>query len=193
MTEKNIKKMSDAGKAQYDVLEKRYNITRGGGKGQAADVITVARVAAAFPGKVIELLQTNKVPGRDFQGDFKTNRLPGVVKHQALAACVPKDLAERSRDFLLDIVTAFSVDQTKTISKTKDSLEDLIDRQKQFTNVSHGGSYPPEEVRKRIIKSFNWNDIFPEIAPVAVTIKSKWNDFHSITQQQFVEDINKLV
>jgi hypothetical protein len=192
VTDKNIKKMTDAGKTRYDSLEKRYNITRGGGKGQPAEVITVARIAAAFPGKIIELLQSGKVPGRDFMGELKTHKLPGVVKHQALAACIPKDLPERSRDFLLDLVTAFSVDQTKTISKTKESLEDLIERQKQFTMVSHNGFYPPEEVRKRIFRGFTWSDILPAITPTATHIKNKWNDFHNVTQQQFMEDLNKM-
>lgn len=192
ITDKNIKKMSDKGKTQYDLLEKRYGITRGGGRGKPAEVVTVARIAAAFPGKVVQLLQTQKVPGRDFVGEFQTHKLPGVLKHQALAACVPKDLAERSREFLLDLITVFSVDQTRTISRTKDSAMDLIDRQKQFTNVSHGGAYPPEPMRKMIIKGFNWNDIFILINPVATHVKGKWNDFHMVTQQQFMEDINKL-
>jgi hypothetical protein len=192
VTDKNIKKMSDKGKAQYDILEKRYNITRGGGRGKPAEVVTVARIAAAFPGKVIQLLQTQQVPGRDFVGEFHTHKLPGVLKHQALAACIPKDFAERSKQFLLDLVTVFSVDQTKTISKTKDSTADLVERQRQFTNVSHGGLYPPENQRKMIIRMFNWNELFSQINPVATHVKGKWNDFTLVTQQQFMEDITSL-
>lgn len=192
ITDKNIKKMSDKGKSQYDLLEKRYNIVRGGGKGKPAEVVTVARIAAAFPGKVVQLLQTKQVPGRDFIGEFHTHKLPGVLKHQALAACIPKDFAERSKDFLLDLITVFSVDQTRTISRTKEGSAELIERQKQFTNVSHGGAYPPENQRKMIIKIFQWNEIFPLITPVATHVKGKWNDFHLVTQQEFLEDIKRL-
>jgi hypothetical protein len=192
ITDKNIQKMSDKGKSIYDALEKKYSITRGGGKGKPAEVVTVARIAAAFPGKVIQLLQCRKVPGRDFVGEFQTHKLPGVIKHQALAACIPQSLPDKSKQFLLDLVTAYSVDQTKTISKTKGDTNELLERQRQFTNVSHNGMFPPEEMRKQIIKQYNWNELFDSINPVAVHIKGKWTDFSQMTKDDFLADIKKI-
>ena len=192
ITDRNLGKMSDAGKARYGELETRYGLVRGGGKGKSGEVVTVARMAAAFPGVVVELLQSKRVPSRSFIGDLKTQNLPGVLKHQALAACIPQSLPDRSKDFLLGLITAYSVDQTRVISKTKKDLSTLLEEQIQYTRVAHGGGYPSEEKRVAIIKRYNWNEMFAQIILVANHIKTKWPDFNTITQQEFSADLAKV-
>jgi hypothetical protein len=192
ITDRNITKMSDKGKMTYEDLEKRYGISRGGGKGKAAEVVTVARIAAAFPGTVLRLIQEGKVPSRTFVSDFRTHKLPGVLRHQALAACTPKDLPERSRNFVLGIVTAFSVDQSKVISNSKSDVSTLVDRQQQFTLTAHNGIYPPDKIRTTIFKAFKWSTLFVDILPIANHIKSKWSDFDVVTKEEFLSDLAKL-
>lgn len=192
ITDNNLKKMSDKGKEKYDELEKRYGITRGGGKGKPAEVITIARVAAAFPGKIVQMIQNKQVPGRQFVGELNTHKLPGVMQHQALAACVPQKMDDAARTYLLNLVTAYSVDQTRIISKVKVDTATLLERQKQFTDTSHNGMYPPEAMRNAIMKRYNWNELFPMIAPVAEHIKSKWPEFSTVSQTDFIDAVRKI-
>lgn len=189
VNDNNLKKMSDKGKARYDELEKRYGITRGGGRGKPAEVVTVARIAAAFPGNVIKLLHSEKVDGRKFISDLRTHELPGVLRHQALAACIPQTMGSEAKNFLLDLVTAFSVDQTKVISKSKEDLKVLIDRQSQFTLTSHNGQYPSANTRKTIINLYNWGSLYDKILPVATHIKTKWTEFEIPSRAEFLRQV----
>jgi hypothetical protein len=192
ITDTNLKKMSEQGRIKYGELETRYGISRGGGRNRPAEVITVARIAATFPGKIIELLQSGKIPGRVFVSDLQTHKLPSALRHQALAACIPQTLKERSKNFLLDLVTAFSVDQTRVISKDKSDIAAQIDRQHQFTLTSHSGPYPSEDVRKKIFTKFNWQSHFDLITPVATHIKTKWPAFNLVNQTEFLQDLGSL-
>lgn len=192
ITKENLTKMSDAGKMRYDELEKRYGITRGGGKAKPAEVVTVARIAAAFPGIVIRLLQENKVPGRKFVADLGTHNLPSAMRHQAFAAVIPHDLDDDCKKFLLDLTVCFSVDQTKVISKTKDSLLSMIDRQKQFTDVSHNSVFPSDSNRKQIFKKFNWKKMYPDMLSVATKIKTKWPEIIIVDESHLLSAISRI-
>lgn len=185
VTEKNLTKMSDGGKKRYTDLESRYGLVKGGAKGKPADIITISRIAATFPGLVLQVVSKFPSTARVFTGPFKTNRLPSYMRHQALAACIPQSLADDTKYFLLDLVTAFSVDQTKTISKTKTANVDLFEAQKAFTTTAHGGAYPPEKVRKAIFRSLPWSQDYAKIKEVSDSVKKIVTDLSQVNLDVF--------
>jgi len=192
ITDDNLIKMSDGGKRRYGELEKRYDIKRGGAKGKAGDIVTISRIAATFPGMVIRIISGHKETARSFSGSFKTDKLPAFLRHQAISACIPKSLDESAKDFILGLIVAFSVDQTKAISKTKESYLDLFGKQKSFTLVSHNGAYPPENVRKEIFKTLPWIDSYARMKEVSDVVKKIVTDFDQISLDEFSAAVNTI-
>jgi hypothetical protein len=188
----NIVKMSDKGKANYTAMESKYGITRGGGKDKAPEVITISRIAAAYPGLVCNLLRHKKVPCRKFIGELKTHLLPEFMQHQAMAAIVPQKLAERSRSFILGLITAYSVEQTRAISKTKDDLTVLMEKQGQFVMTTNGANYPEQEVKEAYFRRYNWQDVTSQMVTVATAIKAKYQPFTLISAAEFLADVGSM-
>lgn len=192
VNDNNYKKMQKAGQDAFMSLEAKYSISRGSGKGQAGDVVTIARVAAAFPGKVIQLLQNKKVAPREYISKLKTHGLPPLMRHQALAACIPRDLKEEVREFILGLITAFSVDQSMVISAKKPELLECIKSQNNFTRVSFGGKYPSDKVRKAIFSQYNWVEMFPKLLEVGKVYAKANDDFNVIELADLKAAINAL-
>nr|WDD63197.1 nucleocapsid [blackberry line pattern virus] len=160
INEHNFKKLSEEGKKHYLELEKKYSVKRGSGRNEAPNVLTVSRIGSAFPGKIIQLLADGKVSARKFIGPFKSHLLPNLMRHQAFAAVIPSTLNEVAKEFLLNLVTAFSADQTIAINpnkKTKLSPEVVFETQRSFIQIISDNEYPPEQVRLKIFRTFTSN------------------------------------
>jgi len=69
VNDKNYKKMKKAGQDEFMRLESLYGLVRGGGKNMAAEKVTIARIAATFPGKILQLLQTKRVQPREYHAN----------------------------------------------------------------------------------------------------------------------------
>jgi len=192
ITDNNLKKMSDAGKRTYTHFETIYKLKRGGSKGLDPTVITVARVGAAFPGIMMKILLQKPHLAKKFSGPFGSKALPSYLRHQSAAACIPEGLEEGVKAFLLSLVTAFTADQTKTISKSKDSASDLYDRQENFVTQTHGTPHPAEAVRIKIFSDWTLAEDFDKIKVVAASIKKVKEDFTIISVQTLKTAISKM-
>jgi hypothetical protein len=189
----NFKKMSQKGQDEVLRLESLYGIKRGSGRGEPAETVTVSRIAAAFPGKIMQLIVNGKVSPRKFTGPCKSNSLPGQIRHQSFAAVIPMELGERSKEFLLAVATGFSVDQSITINpdkKRKPDPKELYFQQRSFTEVAHNSGFPRESVRKAIFRSLNLN--YDSILSCAQAVKKIDEDLIIIDKSQFSSDLNAL-
>jgi hypothetical protein len=171
ITENNLKKMPDGGKRFYEKIEARYGLKKGGSKGVAPDVITIARVGAAFPGPMMKILMKRSDLAKKFSGPFGSKVLPSYLRHQSSAACIPESLNQNAKDFLLGIITAFTSDQSKVISKDKKRTPlEIYEDQENFINQTHSSSYPSEKVRKSIFSSWTLIADFDKLNMVAANI-----------------------
>jgi len=191
---KNLPKMKAKGQEAFKVLQRRYTINISSSKGKSSDFLTVARVAAAFPGKIIQLLQSGKVSPREYMGPLRSNTLPAGIRHQAMAACIPRGLAQEVKTFLLGLIVAFSVDQTMVVTTVgKPTLPDCIKSQFGFINVAHNGTHPSDKVRREIFKSFNWSSMYSQLITTASTFKIHYPDFVIIEEAQYISQINSFL
>jgi len=191
VTEKNLKKTSDSGKVMYKRLQDVYQLETGGTKGKDSTHLTVARVAAAVPGIVVQVLVKKPAYAKTFIGPFGSKSLPPYLKHQAAAACVPETASEKLKEFILGLITAYTADQSKTLSKTKDSAEELFDNQLNYVMTTHGSKHPSEEHRAKIFKEFSLSSDYEKLQSVALRVKKVKSDFVVLTQQQLDEELAK--
>jgi len=191
ITEKNLQKTSDAGKLMYKKLQETYNLVTGGAKGRDSTHLTTARVAAAVPGLVTQILIKKPEFAKTFVGPFGSKSLPPYLRHQAAAACIPEGSSEKLKEYLLGLITAYTADQTKNLSKTKDSAEELFDSQLNYVMTTFNGHHPTEEHRKKIFQNFSLSNDFEKLNMVAIKIKKVKTDFQTLTQQELDAELSK--
>jgi hypothetical protein len=192
VTDKNLEKMSDQGKFSYKTLEDRYGLQKGGSQGKAANHVTIARIAAALPGVVLQVLKKKPILAKKFTGPFKTTGLPYYLRHQASAACIPNSLPDRTKNFLLGIITAYTSDQSKALSKTKDGPAELFERQLQFVTTTNGSEHPSEISRKKLFLEFTLTTDYEKLSAVGANIKRSVEGFEVPSQSQISEDMSKV-
>jgi hypothetical protein len=189
----NIKKISDEGQQEISRLETTYGIKRGSGRKEKPEVVTISRIGATFPGKIIQLICAGKVQSRTFMGPLSSSSLPAFMRHQAFAAIIPKSLKQKTKDFLLSLVTAFSVDQSIQINPNKkEKLEPAIIfiNQSNFVAVTHNGQYPPEHLKIAIFKTMNF--VYEDLMPTARRISAVMGDIVIPSRDEFNSDIATL-
>jgi len=191
VTDKNLKKTSDSGKVFYKKLQDTYDLATGGAKGKDSTFLTVARVAAAVPGVVTQVLIKRPEFAKTFVGPFGSKTLPPYLRHQAAAACIPEGLSEKLKEYLLGLITAFTADQSKTLSGTKDSSEVLFDNQLNFVLTTFNSKHPSEPHRKKIFENFSLSSDFEKLSPVATRIKKVKPDFQTLTLQELDAELAK--
>lgn len=189
----NIKKISEEGQQVISRLETTYGIKRGSGRKEKPEIITISRIGATFPGKIIQLICAGKVQGRTFIGPFSSSSLPNFMRHQAFAAVIPRMLKQKTRDFLLSLVTAFSVDQSIQINpnkKEKMEPSSVFASQMNFVIVTHNSQYPPEHTKLAIFKTLNIN--YEELLPTAKRIMAIVGDVSLPSSEEFKADLLAL-
>lgn len=183
ITETNLKKMSDAGKKSYGEIEALYGLKRGGSKGVDPEVITVARVGAAFPGSMMKILLKRPDLAKVFSGPFGSKVLPSYLRHQSAAACIPETMEVKSKTFLLGLIIAYTSDQSKVISKTKKLPSEIFEDQESFITQTHSSNYPTLEVRKSIFKSWSLIADFDKLKAVGDNILKIVKDFEPVSKE----------
>ncbi|UZA34089.1 nucleocapsid protein [Edgeworthia chrysantha mosaic-associated virus] len=189
----NIKKISEEGQQEIARLETLYGIKRGSGRKEKPEVVTISRIGATFPGKIIQLICAGKVEGRTFIGPFSSSSLPVFMRHQAFAAVIPRSLRQKSRDFLLGLITAFSVDQSLQINPNKKEKQDpviLFATQSNFISVTHNGQYPPEHTKIAIFKTLIIN--YEDLLPTSRKIASIMGEFSIPSKDEFRSELALL-
>jgi hypothetical protein len=189
ITQKNLKKLSDTGKKSYSVLEARYGLKKGGSKGVDPDVITIARVGAAFPGSMMKILIQKPTLGKTFTGSFGSKNLPSYLRHQCAAACIPETLDDKVKNFLLGLITAYTSDQSKVISKENKAIaakkpSEIYEDQENFVMTTHGSNYPSLAVRIQIFKSWTLTADFRSLKLVGDNIIKIMPDFVLISEEE---------
>jgi hypothetical protein len=193
ITENNLKKMSDGGKRFYEKIEARYGLKKGGSKGVAPDVITIARVGAAFPGSMMKILMKKSDLAKKFSGPFGSKILPSYLRHQSSAACIPESLGQNAKDFLLGIITAFTSDQSKVISRDKKRTPlEIYENQENFINQTHSSNYPSEKVRKSIFSSWTLIADFEKLNMVAANVIKVNKSFTLISSEDLQTAISAV-
>jgi hypothetical protein len=192
VTENNLKKTSDAGKVLYKGLQTTYELVTGGARSKDSSYLTVARVAAAVPGLVTQILIRKPTFAKVFVGPFNSKSLPTYLRHQSAAACIPEGLPERLKDYVLGLITAFTADQTKALSKGKEGPEELFDKQANFVATTYGSKHPTEAKRQLIFSNFSLVNDFDKLNVVAQKIKKIKTDFSTLTAQEIEADLGKL-
>lgn len=191
VTEKNLQKTSDAGKVVYKNLQTIYQLETGGARGKDSTHLTAARVAAAVPGMVIQVLIKRPEFAKTFVGPFGSKSLPPYLRHQAAAACIPESASEKLKEYLIALITAFTADQTKALAKSKDTPADLFDTQLNYVQTTFNGNHPTEALRQKIFKSFSLSSDFEKLSIVADRIKKVKSDFFSLTLQELDAELAK--
>jgi hypothetical protein len=189
VTDTNLKKMSEAGKRTYTSLETTYGLKRNGSKGLDPQEVTIARVGAAFPGSMMKILMVRPDLSKKFSGPFSSKTLPPYLRHQSAAACIPETLNETAKSFLIGLIVAYTSDQSRVISKSKDKTADVYERQENFITQTHSSSYPAEEVRKKIFKTWTLIADFDKLKQVGDVVAKEITTFTSISK----EDLQKAV
>jgi hypothetical protein len=189
ITDNNVRKMSDAGKRTYSKLEETYGLKRGGTKGVDPSVATIARVGAAFPGAMMQVLLKNPDLAKKFSGPFSSKVLPSYLRHQSAAAIIPDSCNSKLKDFLLGLITAYTSDQSKTISRSKDSASELFDRQQNFVSQTNSAMFPSETVRKSLFKHMTLENDYDSLVTVATAIKKVDSSFNVLS----LEDLKTMM
>lgn len=189
----NYKKMKPKGQEVFQKLQERYSIKLGSAKGLDSSVVTVSRIAASFPGVIIDLLLNQKVEARVFGGPMKSSKLPAPLRHQAMAACIPRSLDDGTKNFLLGCVAAYSVDQSLTISsKRKPKKEDVVRDQANFVRVAHQSAFPTEGMRNAIFKKVTWDKYMDEMTTCAKEFEKLDDSFGLVDMPTLKADISKI-
>ena len=192
VTEKNLKKTSDAGKVAYKKYQDLYDLKTGSAKGKDSTFLTVARVAAAVPGTITQVLVNKPEFAKKFSGPFGSSSLPTYLRHQSAAACIPDSLPERLKDFLIGLITAFTSDQSKVLSNSKNKPEELFETQLNYVMTTHGSEHPTQTKRDAIFhKHFSLSADYDKLQAVGQKVKKVFPDFQVLTQQQIDEDMSK--
>jgi hypothetical protein len=166
VTPHNITKMTDAGRKDLKSLMDKYSIKEGGGKGQAAGVITFPRVVATFPDIAVRF--TKVLGGKEFRGGpFQSHELPDVMKVQVFPSVIPMNLERKVKEFFLCASLCYSIDQTIKISQiAKPELKILIPVQQPFINLSHNSPLPKADVRRQTFNQLGLPDKYHMILRV---------------------------
>lgn len=169
----NITKMSDPGQKELKELMERYSMKRGGGKGQAADVITFPRVMATFPDIAVKL--TNVIGGKEYRGGpFQSFVLPTVMLVQVFPSVIPIDLDKKVKEFLLCASLCYSLDQTIQISRLENpDLKTLAATQQPYINLSHNSPLPKSTTRQQTFNQLGMPDKYSSIYTVVMIYKEK--------------------
>lgn len=192
ITDRNLQKTSDSGKLMYKKLTDTYQLISNGTKGKDSTYLTVARVAAAVPGMVIQILVKKPAYAKTFVGPFGSKSLPPYLRHQAAAACIPEHYPEKLKDFVLGLITAYTADQSKTLSRSKDTAEELFDNQLNFVTTTHGSKHPSEDQRKKIFGSFSLSSDYEKLHAVALRVKKIKPDYTVLTQNELDSLLSSL-
>lgn len=169
----NLTKMSDGGQKDLKDLMERYSMKKGGGRNQAADVITFPRVMATFPDIAVRM--TKVIGGKEFRGGpFLSHNLPDVMKVQVFPSVIPMSLDKKTKEFLMTASLCYSLDQTIQISRLENpDLKALSATQYPFVNLSHNSPLPKSATRIQTFNQLGMPSTYSKILEVVQVYKDK--------------------
>jgi hypothetical protein len=150
MLEKNRKRRSDEAKKVIAEMAQKYNLKYGQtSTGLDPHVITVPRVAAAFPILTVRMFHVLK-PNTLLGMPFLSMSVPDAMRTSVFCSFLHVKLAHRTRLFLMKVVACYSCDQSVIFSsdpKTrKPTLEAPDAYSRQWTYIQASASSPAEDM-----------------------------------------------
>jgi len=147
-TMRNSAKISEQGRSKADSLYKKYELKQGSLMGDKKAII-LPRILSAFPELTTKVIL--KVPARDFGP--KTAGLPKFMKNPVFPSLIPKAMNENAKHTLLWLYTIYSAEQSIVIAQEpKPDFATAYKTQKQFVNIAHNSTVPPEATRVSMFK-----------------------------------------
>jgi len=151
--ETNLKRRSPEALTDYTSLRDKYNIVIKA-KAQAANVITIPRVASAFP--ILTMRIGEKLGVRDFVGPYNSAKLPWFCKMQVFPSIIPLTLPDSTRNFLLAANAAYTAEQSIALDKdSTKTAEQFVVEQFRFVMTIYNSPFPDNSQRTAYFKSLN--------------------------------------
>lgn len=192
INDKNYPKMKKSGQAEYDRLAGIYQLVKGGARGSPPETVTISRIGPTFSAKIIRLIIDKKLEAKSFVGPMKSSSLHSVMQTQYFVSVIPTSCPDRSKDFLIGLCRAYSVDQTIALAQgKKPSLEETWERQLSFIELTRLSDHPSDEARKSMVSKIPWPDVFDKTVTCVAAIKKVDNTFSSPSRSEFLADMAK--
>jgi hypothetical protein len=185
VTTKSKNRMSPEGKAEFEVLEKRYGIAEKA-MGKASTVITIPRMVSAYAGlavRMVSKLGPKKYPGKSFKSEF----LPPPLQLSCFPSVIPKSLNKEIKEFLMIAALGYSMDLTITVKRIEDQNEitKQISEQRRFVDLAHNSSIPVENSRISLTEEIEIAKNYPLLLKTVQQYKLFVPDYKIPTQDQF--------
>jgi len=193
INDKNYPKMKKSGQAEYDRLQGTYQLVKGGAKGSPPEVVTISRIGPTFSAKIIRLILDGKLAPKTFIGPMKSSSLHSVMQTQYFVSVIPSSCPDRSKDFLVSLCRAYSVDQTLALAQgKKPTAEESWERQLSFIELTRTSDHPTDEARKSMVSRIPWPEVYDKSQTCVAAIKRVDNTFVAPSRADFLIDIAKI-
>lgn len=193
VTDRNYAKMKKSGQVEYDRLANIYKLVKGGTKGQPPETLSISRIGPTFPGRTVRLILAQKLGPKTFIGPMKSSTLASVMQTQFFPALLSSEIPERSKDYLIALCRAYTVDQSLALAgKRKQSLDEVWDTQINFVELTMNNKHPSEDARREMMGQIPWPTVYDKSLSCVVKIKQLDNSFQTPTRSDFLSDMAKF-
>jgi len=123
LQKKSLQRRTPEGRMKIQYLVQKYNIKIGStSTGQPSDMITFPRCVNSFP--VLSCRMASVLPSKNFEGKpFLSVSVPKPMRLSAFGSFCGSGLAERTKVFLLQVVSCYTCDQTITVSNGEEKKQ----------------------------------------------------------------------
>jgi len=203
---KTLSRRGQDGRDMIDDLCSKYQIKPGTtGTGLPSDVVTFPRVAGTFP--VLSCRMANKLPTKDMIGKpFKSKDIPKFMRMNAFASFCSKEMADRTRWFLLKSVASYSCDQSivfeegrlkKQKKKGKElEVDPVMIAAEQWTFIMNASEskVPELDMKQKVLTEFNVIGLYDTLKPVVENYNAIMKDETGIpTKAEYESDLTDFL
>lgn len=196
---------SEKGRAALEYLVSKYKMKIGStGAGLPSDTLTFPRVANSFP--VLTCRSAQALPSKNLsKSPFETKLIPKFMRVSAFASLCSEEMEERTREFLLTCVCAYSCDHMITVHEGEKKKrrerkeenaflpEDAWAAQWDYILVSSTSPVPSLQMKRAMMTEFKVSGLYSVLEPIVRKsidlLQSKWV---IPTEQEFKKDIESF-
>jgi len=181
---KSHSRRSLRGRTIVGALVKKYGIKTGSqGAGQVSTMITFPRVSAAFP--TLSTRMANKLPVKRYvRAPFHSFTLPGFMTIASFASLIDDEATEDLKMFLLEVVCAYSCDQSIVVAEGKSRAARQGKRpeplgaieahslQWPYIEAASNSPVPSGVMRRTLFTEYQLIDMYEIFQPVVTTLRN---------------------
>lgn len=194
---KTLDRRSEQGKNKIASLVSAYSIKIGStGSGQPPDVITFPRVSAAFP--VLSTRMAFILKPKDLIGmPFMTLTLPYFMRIGPFASFLDSSIEDKTRDFLLKAVSAYTCDQSIIFSTDRKTRKPTLDAlsahglQWNFITVASNSPVPVLWEKGAMLEEFKIITLYERLLPIVLNYKKLVGEDPSVVSKTDYENAIK--